>query len=64
PSAGLAIRAVDGSGSRLNALSAALRALPVPVVGRIEDNALVLDFRCLEDEAGFIDNLGNIRVPS
>lgn len=64
PSAGLAIRAVGGSGSRLNALSAALRALPVPVIGRIEDNALVLDFRCLEDEAGFIDNLSSLRVPS
>ena len=64
PSAGLAIRASDASGSRLNALSAALRELPVPVIGRIEDNALVLDFRCLEDEAGFIDNLRNLRVPS
>jgi len=64
PSAGLAIRAVDGSGTRLNALSAALRALTVPVIGRIEDNALVLDFRCLEDETGFADNLMNLKVPS
>jgi len=64
PSAGLAIRATDGSGTRLNALSAALRALPVPVIGRVEDNALVLDFRCLEDETGFADNLTSLKVPA
>jgi L-seryl-tRNA(Ser) seleniumtransferase len=29
----------------------------VPVVGRIEDNALILDLRCLDDEKGFIANL-------
>ena len=31
--------------------------LPVPVIGRIEKQRLVLDLRCLEDEAGFIANL-------
>jgi len=59
PSAGLAIR-VRGAkrgGRALSALSNALRRLPVPVVGRIEDNALILDLRCLEDENGFIANL-------
>ena len=52
PSAGLAIRA-----ERAHAATAArstrspprLRALPVPVIGRIADSALVLDLRCLED---------------
>jgi L-seryl-tRNA(Ser) seleniumtransferase len=59
PSAGLAIR-VRGAkrkGRLLSALSIALRSLPIPVVGRIEDNALVLDMRCLEDEREFIANL-------
>jgi L-seryl-tRNA(Ser) seleniumtransferase len=59
PSAGLAIRP-NGSraaGRALSALSTALRQLAVPVVGRIEDNALILDLRCLDDEKGFIANL-------
>jgi L-seryl-tRNA(Ser) seleniumtransferase len=29
----------------------------MPVVGRIENDALVLDLRCLEDEAAFVANL-------
>jgi L-seryl-tRNA(Ser) seleniumtransferase len=59
PSAGLAIRpsSARASGRTLSALSATFRQLPVPVVGRIEDNALILDLRCLDDEKGFIANL-------
>jgi len=51
PSAGLAIEPVarKGSGRALDELAAALRALPVPVIGRIADDRLVLDLRCLED---------------
>jgi L-seryl-tRNA(Ser) seleniumtransferase len=53
PSAGLAIAPVakKGAGKALDALAAALRALPTPVIGRIADDRLVLDFRCLEDPA-------------
>jgi L-seryl-tRNA(Ser) seleniumtransferase len=59
PSAGLAIRlrGAKRGGRALAALSIALRQLPVPVVGRIDDNALILDLRCLEDEKGFVVNL-------
>jgi L-seryl-tRNA(Ser) seleniumtransferase len=59
PSAGVAIRpaATRGRGRALASLAAALRALPTPVIGRVEDRALVLDLRCLEDEAGFVRNL-------
>jgi L-seryl-tRNA(Ser) seleniumtransferase len=47
PSAALAIR-FAGRGGNLDRLAARLRALPRPVVGRIHDNALLLDLRCLE----------------
>jgi L-seryl-tRNA(Ser) seleniumtransferase len=59
PSAGLAIRirGAKRGGRLLAALSIALRQLPVPVVGRIDDNALILDLRCLEDEKAFTANL-------
>ena len=52
PSAGLAIRSSAGGGA-LERLAAGLRGLPTPVIGRIEDNALKLDLRCLTDEAAF-----------
>ncbi|HKS62326.1 MAG TPA: L-seryl-tRNA(Sec) selenium transferase, partial [Xanthobacteraceae bacterium] len=62
PSAGLAIRpnASRGAGRALNALASALRALPVPVIGRIEEQALVLDLRCLEDGDAFLANLAKL----
>jgi L-seryl-tRNA(Ser) seleniumtransferase len=60
PSAGLSIRATSQRGRALAALSDALRRLPVPVVGRIEAQALVLDLRCLEDEAAFLANLAQL----
>lgn len=65
PSAALAIRPADReSGSRPESLAAALRRLPVPIIGRIENQALMLDLRCLEDEAGFLESLSRIELPS
>ncbi len=46
PSAALCFRGVAP-----DALAARLRALPLPVIGRIRDDALWLDLRCLEDAA-------------
>jgi L-seryl-tRNA(Ser) seleniumtransferase len=62
PSAGLAIApaAKKGGGRALEALASALRNLSIPVIGRIEQNAVVLDLRCLEDEAGFLANLATL----
>mgnify|MGYP000281720317 CR=1 FL=1 len=50
-SAGLALAPRDrkAAGRSLDELAAALRALPVPVIGRITDDRLLLDLRCLED---------------
>lgn len=42
----------------LPALAARLRGLPVPVIGRIADAALLLDWRCFEVEAGFLAQIG------
>jgi len=58
-SVGVAIRpaAARGAGRALSGLAAALRGLPVPVVGRIQDQALLLDLRCLEDEDGLLASL-------
>jgi L-seryl-tRNA(Ser) seleniumtransferase len=39
------------------AIAKALRALPIPVIGRIHDDAVWLDLRCLEDEASFVSQL-------
>jgi L-seryl-tRNA(Ser) seleniumtransferase len=62
PSAALAIRPTRGRGGALSSLAAALRQLPIPVVGRLENQALLLDLRCLEDEAGFVANLATLDV--
>ena len=59
PSAGIAIRPATprGLGRALLALAGDFRCLPVPVIGRIADQTLIFDLRCLEDERGFVKNL-------
>ncbi len=59
PSAGLALRPREVSGKAVERLAQALRDLPIPVIGHIADGRLVLDLRCLEDEAGFIANFSS-----
>ncbi|EPU7451358.1 L-seryl-tRNA(Sec) selenium transferase, partial [Cronobacter sakazakii] len=57
PGAALTFTPRDGRGSRLEALAARWRRLPVPVIGRLGDGRLWLDLRCLEDEAGLMEML-------
>lgn len=64
PSAGLAIRPLAGrrAGGLLQRIAAAFRTLPVPVIGRIQDNAFILDLRCLDDEATFSTQLTGVSL--
>jgi L-seryl-tRNA(Ser) seleniumtransferase len=57
PSAGLALTPRLRGGAAVDALARRLRLLPVPVIGRIEGGRVILDLRCLDDEAGFIAQL-------
>jgi L-seryl-tRNA(Ser) seleniumtransferase len=65
PSAGLRLapREAKRAGRQLERLEAALRALPRPVIGRVADQALWLDLRCLEagDEVAFAEQLPQLR---
>jgi L-seryl-tRNA(Ser) seleniumtransferase len=62
PSAGLAIGPTSGkSGAALNALAERLRSLPIPVIGRMADDRLLLDLRCLADEDAFITQLDTLK---
>ncbi|KQY75020.1 MULTISPECIES: L-seryl-tRNA(Sec) selenium transferase [unclassified Ensifer] len=54
-SAGLRIEAA--SGSALEALAALFRSLSRPILGRLQDGALILDLRCLSDESEFLKSL-------
>jgi L-seryl-tRNA(Ser) seleniumtransferase len=53
-----------GGEARLNQLIDSFRALPIPVVGRLKDGALLFDLRCLEDEAAFLAQLPKLELPS
>ena len=65
PSAGIAmLPAAKRKSGAADALAAAFRALPVPVIGHLRDGELILDLRCLEDEAGFVAQLDRLRAPA
>jgi L-seryl-tRNA(Ser) seleniumtransferase len=60
-SAGISIRTKGGSGRAIAALSSSFRALPTPVIGHIEEQALIFDLRCLEREDDFVRNLAALK---
>ena len=60
PSAAIALQPPQpgkSDGRWLKALAEQFRALPVPVIGRVSENAFLLDLRTLEDEDGFLAQL-------
>jgi len=61
PSAGLAIAPAGtgrkGLGTALERLAQALRSLPQPVIGRVAEDQLWLDLRCLERDAALLGQL-------
>uniref|UniRef100_UPI0005C28A4B aminotransferase class V-fold PLP-dependent enzyme n=1 Tax=Pseudacidovorax intermedius TaxID=433924 RepID=UPI0005C28A4B len=64
-SAGLALApagvAKKGTGRALDQLAQALRQLPLPVIGRIADDRLLLDLRCLEEATDLLGQLPHLR---
>jgi L-seryl-tRNA(Ser) seleniumtransferase len=65
PSAGLAIRPAGEkrvSGKSLELISRAFRELPIPVIGRVQGGAFILDLRCLEDETAFAGQIRALKV--
>jgi L-seryl-tRNA(Ser) seleniumtransferase len=63
-SSALVVRPSTRRSGVLHDIEAALRGLPVPVIGRIADGALRMDLRCLSaaDEADFLAQLAKLAV--
>lgn len=61
-SCALVVRPSTRKSGVLHDIEAALRGLPVPVIGRIADGALRLDLRCLSaaDEVDFLSQLAKL----
>jgi L-seryl-tRNA(Ser) seleniumtransferase len=59
PSFAIALSKVS-DGISADALARRLRALPIPVIGRIRSDVLLLDLRCLVDETIFLSQLADL----
>jgi L-seryl-tRNA(Ser) seleniumtransferase len=62
PSSCLQIRPVQALDSELRTLTEALRALPIPVIGRLHNATMLLDLRCLEGRDSFCAQLPALGV--
>ena len=63
PSAAIAVEASGkAKSSAAQRIASAFRELPVPVIGRIKDGVFLMDLRCLDDEAGFVAQLPQLKL--
>lgn len=62
PSAAIGIRSGADGEDIADALATAFRKLPVPVIGHVHKGRLMLDLRCLDDEAGFVAQLDALQI--
>jgi L-seryl-tRNA(Ser) seleniumtransferase len=64
PSSALRLTPLQARGGAVDALAAAFRRLPVPVIGRIREGALWLDLRCLDaaQEQEFAGQLAQLQL--
>ena len=61
-SAAIGIRSANSGEDISRSLAAAFRKLPTPVIGHVHKGRLLLDLRCLDDEAGFVSQLESLRT--
>ena len=50
------------AGAATEALQRRLRRLPIPVIGRIAQDRLLLDLRCLDDEQALLESLQSLEA--
>jgi L-seryl-tRNA(Ser) seleniumtransferase len=65
PSSALALRPLAEKGqrdARLVELAALLRGLPMPIIGRLHDGALLLDLRCLQSAEELLTALAQLEL--
>lgn len=62
PSIAIEIRSADVGTDITQSLAVAFRKLPIPVIGHAHKGSLLLDLRCLEDEAGFVAQLESLQT--
>jgi L-seryl-tRNA(Ser) seleniumtransferase len=62
PSTAIAIRSAVVGEDLTRSLSGAFRKLPIPVIGHVHKGSLLLDLRCLDDEAGFVSQLTSLTM--
>ncbi len=61
PSAGIALLPTEKRKcGAVDSLAAAFRSLPIPVIGHVREGELILDLRCLENEAGVVGQLDQL----
>ena len=62
PSAGVRLKPLDTDRAQeqLERLASDLRGLPRPVIGRLQHDSLCMDFRCLDNEELFIEQLDTL----